>query len=138
MCKKLATIILVLALFSLFTLTPAQAGDKQRHMWYGAGIALGSVALLGLLTHPHIAPPPRPQVLYSPPPQPYYPPPPPDYTSGHWETIREWVPGAWERVWVPGYHDRWGNWVAGHYEDRQTPGHYIEKKVWVEGFYRNY
>jgi len=60
MWKKLATIILVLALFSLFTITPAQAGDKQRHMWAGAGIALGTVALLGLLTHPYMAPPPPP------------------------------------------------------------------------------
>ena len=101
MWKKLATVILVLTLFSLFTITPAKAGDKQRYMWYGAGIALGPVALLGLLTRPHMAPPPPPLVVYSPPPQPYSPPPaspPPDYAPGHWETTREWVPGAWERV----------------------------------------
>ena len=133
MWKKLATVILVLTLFSLFTITPAEAGDKQRYMWYGAGIALGPVALLGLLTHPHMAPPPPPYVVYSPPPEPYYYPPPPEYVPGHWETTREWIPGTWKRVWVPGYYDRWGNWVAGHYEDRQTPGYYVEKRVWVEG-----
>jgi hypothetical protein len=44
-------------------------------MWYGAEITLGSVALLGLLTHPHMAPPPPPYVVYSPPPEPYYYPP---------------------------------------------------------------
>jgi hypothetical protein len=140
MWKKLATVILVLALFSLFTITPAQAGDKQRHMWAGAGIAFGAVALGGLLAH-HIYgyPPPPPRVVYYPPPEPYYcppPPPPPEYVPGHWETIREWFPGTWERVWIPSYHDRWGNWVAGHYEERQTPGRYVDRRVWVEGYYR--
>lgn len=130
MWKKLATVILALALISVFTITPAQAGDKQRHMWAGAGIALGTVALLGLLTHPHMAPPPPPPVVYSPPP------PRPEYIPGHWETIREWVPGIWERVWIPGHYDRWGNWIAGHYEERQTPGRYVERRVWVEGYYR--
>jgi hypothetical protein len=73
MWKKLATVILALALFSLFTITPAEAGDKQRSMWDGAGITLRTVALLGLLTYPHMAPPPPPLVVYSPSPQPYYP-----------------------------------------------------------------
>jgi len=146
MWKKLASMILILALVSLFTITPAEAGSKQRHMWAGAGIALGAVTL-GLMahklyTHTH---PPR-VVYYPPPPAPhcyphYYPPPlpspPPEYIPGHWETIREWVPGTWERVWIPDHYDRWGNWVAGHYEERQTPGHYVERRVWVEGYYRH-
>ena len=131
MWKKLASMILILALVSLFTFTSAQAGDKQRHMWYGAGIALGAVTLgaLAYKLHTHTHPP---QVVYYPPP----PPPPPEYVPGHWETTREWVPGTWERVWIPGQYDRWGNWVAGHYVERQTPGQYVEGRVWVEGHYR--
>ena len=133
MWKKLATIILVLALLSLFTITPAQAGDKQRHMWQGAGIALGAFALFGLLVHQHMAPPPPPHVLYPPPPPP---PPHPEYFPGHWEMTREWVPGTWERVWIPGHYDRWGHWMTGHYEERQIPGRYVERRAWVEGYYR--
>jgi hypothetical protein len=139
MWKKLSSMLLVLALFSLFTINPAQAGGKQRYMWYGAGIALGSIALLRLVTYPHVAPPPPPIIVYSPPPQPYYPyypsaplSPPPDCAPGHWETTREWVPGAWERVWISGHYDRWRNWVPGHYEDRPTPGYYVERRGWVE------
>ncbi len=130
MWKKLASMILILALVSLFTFTPAQAGDKQHHMWYGAGIALGAVTLgaLAYKLHTHTHPP---QVVYYPPP-----PPPTEYIPGHWETTREWVSGTWERVWIPGQYDRWGNWVAEHYVDRQTPGQYVERRVWVEGHYR--
>jgi len=133
MWKKLTTMILVLALFSLFAITPAQAGDKQRHMWYGAGIALGAMTLGGLFAH-HVQayPPPPPRVVYYPPP----PPPSPEYVPGHWETIREWVPGTWEKVWVPGHYDHWRHWVPGHYEERQTPGQYVERRVWVEAYYR--
>jgi len=135
MWKKLASMILILTLVSLFTFTPAEAGSKQRHMWAGAGIALGAVALGGLIAytiHAHTPPPPPPpQVVYYPPP-----PPPPEYVPGHWETTREWAPGTCERVWIPGHYDRWGNWVAGHYVERQTPGQYVERRVWVEGHYR--
>ena len=141
MWKKLISMILVIAFISLFTFNCAEAGSKQRHMWKGAGIALGAVTLgamaYRLYTHTH--PPQPPQVVYYPPPEPRCcppPPPPPEYVPGHWETTREWVPGTWERVWVPGYYDRCGNWVAGHYEDRQTPGHYAERRVWIEGYYR--
>ena len=136
MWKKPISMILVIAFIALFTFNYAEAGSKQRHMWQGAGIALGAVALgsmaLQLFTHTH------PQVVYAPPPEPRYypPPPPPEYVPGHWETTREWVPGIWERVWVPSHRDRWGNWVEGHYEQRQTPGHYAERRVWVEGHYR--
>lgn len=139
MWKKLASMVLILTLVSLFTITSAEAGSKQRHMWAGAGIALGAVALGGLLAH-HIyvhTPPPPPRVIYYPPPEPYYSSPPPEYVPRHWETIREWVPGTWERVWIPGHYDRWGNWVAGHYEDRQTPGRYEERRIWGEGYYRH-
>ncbi len=139
MWKKLASIILILTLFYLLTTTSVEAGSKQRHMWYGAGIALGALTMgalaYKLYTHPS-------KVVYfppPPPPRPYYCPPPPSrpkYVPGHWETIREWVPGKWERVWVPGHYDQWGNWIAGHYEERQTPGYYIERRVWVEGYYR--
>jgi len=134
MWKKLATMILALALISFLTTNSAEAGAKQRYMWKGAGIALGAVAL-GLMAHhlyTHTLPP---QVVRYPPPEPrYYPP--PEYVPGHWEVVREWVPGTWERVWVPGHYDRWGNWVAGHYEERQTPGYYVEKRVWVDGYCR--
>ncbi len=138
MWKKLISMILAIAFFSLFTLSAAEAGSKQRHMWKGAGIALGAVALgsmaLQLFTHTHPQEPP--QVVYSPPPEPRYYPPPREYVPGHWETTREWFPGTWERIWVPGHHDRWGNWVEGHHEDRQTPGYYADRRVWVEGYYR--
>jgi len=137
MWKKIASTILILTLFSLFSITHAEAGSKQRHMWYGAGIAIGAITM-GALAYKLYAP----KVVYLPPPPPprhYYcpPPPPPEYIPGHWETIREWVPGKWERVWVPGHYDQWGNWVEGHYEERQTPGYYVERRVWIEGYYRN-
>ena len=138
MWKKLALIILVLALMSAFTIPPAEAGSKARHRWQGAGIALGAVALGGLILHGlHTLPPPPPVVVYSQPPEPYYPPP-REYVPGHWEMTREWVPGNWERVWIPGHYDHWGRWVAGHYENRQTPGYYADRRVWIEGYYRSY
>jgi hypothetical protein len=138
MWKKIVSIILAIAFVSLFTLSSAEAGSKQRNMWKGAGIALGAVALgtmaYQLFTHAH-----PPQVAYPPPEPRYYPPPPPpEYVPGQWEMTREWVPGTWERVWVPGYYNRFGNWVAGHYEDRQTPGYYVERRVLVEGRYRHH
>jgi len=136
MWKKLGVMILILTLISLFATTPAEAGSKTRHMWAGAGIALGALALGGLLAHQiHAYPPP---VAYLPPSPPavYYAPPQPEYVPGHWQIAREWVPGMRERVWIPGYYDRWGNWVPGHYEERQTPGQYVERRVWVEGHYR--
>ncbi len=140
MWKKLISMVLVIAFITLFTLNSAEAGSKQRHMWKGAGIALGAVALgtmaYQLFTHNHPQQPP--QVVYYPPPEPRYcpPPPPPEYVPGHWEMTREWVPGGWERVWVPSHRDRWGNWVEGHYEERQAPGYYAERRVWIEGHYR--
>ena len=73
MWKKLATVILVLALFSLFTITPAEAGDKQRYMWDGAGIALGTVALLGLLTSSPYGPTPSTDGRLLTTTEPYYP-----------------------------------------------------------------
>ena len=121
MRKKLISMILVIAFISLFTFNSVEAGSKHHHMWDGAGIALGALAL-GAMTYHLFAHP--------------SPPPPPAYIPGHWETTREWVPGAWGRVWVPGYYDRWGRSVRGHYEVRQLPGHYVERRVWVEGYYR--
>jgi hypothetical protein len=143
MMKKLGITILILTLLSLFTIHPAEAGSKTRHRWQGAAIALGAVALGGLIAHQIHAytPPPPPVACFPPPPQPepyYCPPPRSEYVPGHWETVREWVPGTWEKVWVPGHYDRYGNWIAGHYEERRTPGYYAEKRVWVEGYYRRY
>ena len=134
MIKKLMAAILVIAFISLFTLTSAEAGSAGRYRWQGAAIALGAVALGGLILHhayAHAYPPP---VVYTPPPPPG---PPPEFVPGHWEIVREWVPGISERVWVPGHYDRWGNWVTGHTEVRQTPGGYVERRGWVEGYYRN-
>ena len=131
MWKKLIAIVLVFGLVSVFAVTYAEAGSRQHDMWGGAGIVLGAAALgamaYQLFTHPSQPP----QVVY------YPPPPPPEYVSGHWESTREWLPGTWERVWVPGYYDHWGKWVRGHYEGRQTPGHYVERRIWVEGYYRH-
>lgn len=140
MLKKLGITILILTLISLFTIATAEARSKTRHRWQGAAIALGAVALGGLIAHQIHT---RPPVAYYPPlpppqPEPYDYRHQPDYIPGYWETVREWVPGHWERVWVPGYYDRWGNWVAGHYEERQAPGRYVERRVWVEGYYRRY
>lgn len=137
MVKKLISIALVVTIISLFVVSYADAGSKGRYRWQGAGIALGALALGGLIVHHLHAYPPPPHVVYSPPPEPYYPPP-HEYVPGHWQTVREWVPGTWESVWVPGYYDRCGRWVAGHYEERWTPGRYIERRVWIEGHYRRY
>ncbi len=116
--------VLVLGLISVTTIPPAEAGSKT--LW--KALALG-----GLLAA--LGPPP---VFVSPAPQAYYAPPREEYVPGHWEITREWVPGTWERVWVPDYRDRWGRRMGGHYESRQTPGHYEESRVWVEGYYRPY
>lgn len=134
MWKKLGTTILILTSVCLFTLSDAEAGSKTRQRWKGAAIALGALALGGIVAHQiyaHTPPPPPPQA------EPYFSRYQPEYIPGHWETVREWVPGRWERVWVPGHYDHWGNWVAGHYEERQTPSRYVERRVWVEGYWRH-
>jgi hypothetical protein len=124
MWKKLALMIFVLALISVFTIPSAEAGSKN---------ILKALVLGGL-----IAALPPPPVVIAPAPEHHYRPPRQEYVSGHWEMTREWVPGAWERVWIPAYHDRWGNRAPGHYENRQVPGYYEERRVWVEGYYRPY
>ena len=125
MWKKLALMILVMALISVFTIPSAEAGSKRR--------ILKALALGGLL-----AALPPPPVVFAPAPERHYYPPQQEYVPGHWEMSREWVPGGWERVWIPGYRDRWGNRVLGHYENREVPGYYQERRVWVEGYYRPY
>jgi hypothetical protein len=125
MWKKLALMILVLALISVFTIPSAEAGSRNR--------ILKALALGGLL-----AALPPPPVVIAPAPDHHYRPPRQEYVPGHWEMTREWVPGAWERVWIPGYYDRWGNRAPGHYENRQVPGYYEERRVWVEGYDRPY
>jgi len=125
MWKKLALMVMVLALISGFTVPSAEAGFKKK---------LKYLAALGLLPPPPI---PIPAGVYSPPAEPYFSPP-REYVPGHWEMTREWVPGAWERVWISGHYDHWGRWVAGHYENRQTPGYYADRRVWIEGYYRSY
>jgi Zn-dependent protease with chaperone function len=126
MWKKLVLMVLVLALISVFTIPPAEAGSMRHRV-------LKALALGGLL-----AALPPPPVFVSRAPEPYYYPLPREYVPGHWEMTREWVPGTWERVSIPGYYDRWGRWVAGHYENRQIPGYYAERRVWIEGYYRSY
>jgi hypothetical protein len=124
MWKKLALMGLILALVCVFTIPSAEAGSKS---------LLKALALGGLL-----AAFPPPPVFVSPVPDRHYYRPRQEYVPGHWEMTRGWVPGTWERVWIPDYHDRWGRWVPGHYENRQTPGYYEERRVWVEGYYRPY
>ncbi len=124
MWKKLALMILVLGLISVFTIPSAEAGSKN---------ILKALVLGGLF-----AALPPPPVVIAPAPERHYYPPRQEYVPSHWEMTREWVPGGWERVWIPGYRDRWGNRVSGHYEDRQAPGYYQERRVWVEGYYRPY
>jgi hypothetical protein len=142
MRKKLGIAVLILTLVSLFTVVPVEASSKTRHRLPGAAIALGALALGGFVAQQIYAHTPPPAAYYPPPPppqpEPYYSRHQPEYVPGHWETVREWIPGTWEKVWVPGYYDRWGNWVAGHYEERQTPGQNVERRVWVEGHYRHY
>jgi hypothetical protein len=127
MWKKLALMILVLALISVFTIPSAEAGSMHHRV-------LKALALGGLLA---VLPPPPP-VFVSRAPEPYYYPLPREYVPGRWEMTREWVPGTWERMWISGHYDRWGRRVAGHYENRQTPGYYAERRVWIEGYYRSY
>ena len=122
MWKKLALMILVLALISVFTIPSAEAGSKDT--W--KALALGG--LFAALLPPPVVIAPAPEHRYLPPRQ--------EYVPGHWEMTREWVPGTWERVWIPGYYDRWGRRVPGHYENRQAPGYYEERRIWVEGYYR--
>ena len=136
MKKKTLSMILVVTLISLFAITTAEAGPKVLPRWPGAEIAIGALLLGGLVAHHMAAQARQPEVVYAPPPEPRYYPPEPGRETGHWEVTREWVPGAWERVWIPGHDDGRGHWVAGHYINRQTPGHYEERKVWVEGYYR--
>jgi len=138
MMKKITSIVLGLTLISLVTVASAEAGSKTRHRWQGAAIALGALALGGMVAHQIHAYPPPPIAYYPPQPEPYYYRSQHEYIPGHWETAREWVPGTWERVWVPGHYDRWGNWVAGHYVERQTPDRYVERRAWMEGYYRHY
>lgn len=137
MMKKIISIVLALTLISLVTVASAEAGSKTRHRWQGAAIALGALALGGVVAHQiHAYPPPI--AYYPPQPDPYYYRPHSEYVPGHWETTQEWIPGEWERIWVPGHYDRYGRWVAGHYVERQTPGRYVERRFWVEGQYRRY
>jgi len=124
MWKKLTLVILVLAFISVFTLLSAEAGSKD--IWK----VLAPGGLFAAL--------PPPPVVIAPAPERHYYAPRQEYVPGHWEITREWVPEAWERVWIPGYRDRWGHRVAGHYENCQVPGYYQERKVWVEGYYRPY
>jgi hypothetical protein len=131
MLKKISSIIMVLTLVSIFTITSAEAGSRQQGFLTGAGIALGAMALGGMMAHQLYASPLPPPAVYSPPP------PRVQYVPGHWEVSRDWVSGNRERIWIPDYRDRRGNWIAGHYEDRQTPGHYEERRIWIEGYYRN-
>jgi len=125
MWKKLALMILVLALISTFTIPSAEASSKDR--------ILKALVLGGMFTA--LLPPP---VIIAPAPERHYYPPQQEYVPGHWEMSREWVPGGWERVWIPGYQGRWGNRMPGHYENRQVPGYYQGRRVWVEGYYRPY
>lgn len=125
MWKKLGLMVLILALVSMITIPPAEAGSRD---------LLKALAISGLVAA-FLAPPP---VIVSPAPRAYYPPPREEYVPGHWEMRREWVPGTRENVWVSGYHDRWGRRVPGHYEQRQSPGYYEQRRVWVEEYYRPY
>jgi len=125
MWKKLALMILVLALISTFTIPSAEASSKDR--------ILKALVLGGMFAA--LLPPP---VIIAPAPERHYYPPQQEYVPGHWEMSREWVPGRWERVWIPGYQDRWGNRVPRHYENRQVSGYYQARRVWVEGYYRPY
>ena len=125
MWNKLTLTILVLALITVFTIPTAEAGSKD---------VLKALALGGLFAIAALPPP----VVIAPAPEHHYYPPRQEYVPGHWEMTREWVPRGWERVWIPGYRDRWGRGAPGHYENRQAPGYYEERKVWVEGYYRPY
>lgn len=61
----------------------------------------------------------------------YITPPPQQWVAGHWET--RWSPTLTQlQVWVPGYHDPYGNWIPGHYQTQvvQT-GAWTQ--VWVPG-----
>jgi hypothetical protein len=125
MWKKMALMVLSLALISAFTIPPAEARSTHRVL---EALALGSLIAAFL--------PPPPVIAFRAP-ESYYPPR-QEYIPGHWEITREWVPGSWERGWIPGHYDHWGRWVAGHYENRLTQGYYAERRVWIEGYYRSY
>src|SRR4030042_3005370 len=116
MWKKLALMVLILTLISVFTIPTAEAGSRKR--------ILKALALGGLL-----AALPPPPVFMAPATGPYISPPRQEVLPGHWEITREWVPGTWERVWIPGNYDQWGYWVTGHYKLRKIPGRCVEGRV---------
>ncbi|ADO68788.1 hypothetical protein [Stigmatella aurantiaca] len=74
-------------------------------------------------------------------------PPRPSNQEGRYElqTVQEWSPGRYEKVWVPEecrYRPRRGvqQCQGGYYEQRWVPGRYetVEKWVWVPGRYHRY
>jgi hypothetical protein len=58
------------------------------------------------------------------------------WVPGQWEYVREWVPGRYERVWVPDRRGPYGNRRSGYYREGYSDGEYRQKQVWREGRYR--
>ncbi len=127
--------IMVVSLILFTTATQGLAGAKQRHRWEGVGIALGSIAALGIVSN--LIAPPRPPVIIHPPRWHYPPPPPPmRWMPGHWQIHRVREPETWRRVWVPSHYDNVGNWIEGHWKHIRSGGRLVERRVWVPGHYQ--
>ena len=93
---KTLSMILVVAVISLLAITSVEAGSRVRPMFPGAEIAVGALVLGGFVAHHMAAHARQPEVVYAPPPHSRYRPPEREWEAGHWEMIREWVPGTWE------------------------------------------
>jgi hypothetical protein len=108
--KKITVSILVSVLV-VFFLSAAPASARANHFWPGLAVGLGSALVLGSIFLPQrsYSYSPPPSYYYGPPPA-YYPPPPPSargyWVQGHWEEGYGRY-GDWERVWVPGYWERY-------------------------------
>jgi hypothetical protein len=130
--RKLVVGTVVAALLGIALARPALAGPRERYLWQGFAIGLGSAILLDHLLRPSPAvASPAPPVAY--PPLVLPPPPAPQrWIPGHYED--RWVPTTrTETVWVPAFYDyARGAYVHGHYETRAVPGGYWIR-VWIEG-----
>lgn len=135
--KKLLAIATVAAVCVAFSVSPADAGSKQRHRWEGVAIGVGAALLGGAIIHDihrvHHRPVRvyhhreyRPRRYES---REYCPPP---RRRGHWEEKKVWIPPVYERVWNPGHYDCNNEWIPGRWmRVEKRPGYWKSERVWV-------
>ena len=126
---KRTAAVLAVGIFALTMAAPAFSGQRHRRhrphrrpvpVWSDFNVRFGSPRLLIDITIPG---------------SPYYAPR-RGWVPGHWEYAREWVPGRYERVWVPDRRGPYGNRRPGYYREGYSYGEYRQKRIWREGDYR--